>query len=1003
MDEPLDMDEAMEEFEAMQDEDEWDAMHEDEWEALRDMDGPPAKRPTGTATASNASIEPSSQLTEAPDGSYSGGDKGGGIQATKSRVSDVLARVRATLGRTTGNASTSGSSGKSGPSSIAASSSNGQQPQQSQPEAESQSVPAVSSTDVFRNVFGIPAVKRAPLARTMQTRRSLAIRGEGKHVYLSTQDNKMKKATAGQSEGSSGVVASSAYPHQLLAVPMKSLRERVEQINMEKTLEANRRFQADIDRLDASMDDDATSALGPRETKLWVDEFSPRRYTDLISDEVVNKRMLMWIRRWDKVVHGVASKFTEPAQQQQQTPKFGLVDGVAEGDETAKVVLLTGPAGSGKTTLAHVVAAHAGYTTIEINASDDRSPEKIRERVLNATQMQEVIAGDRKPNCVILDEIDGATRAAITALIRIITADGKTAGGRKKSGLKPLKRPIICICNDLQAPALRELRTIAYTLHVNPIATTSLVTRLQHVCARKNVRAERQALVQLCDLTSGDVRSCLNTLQFLATKQESTAAGGEGAGSVGAGGGPRAITVKQLKETSIGHKDKAVDVKTIWAQLFDMSRARKRPFPVRGGASTGAQTTSASSSSLTAMYGGSSSTASATSSAYGPSQDASSRSLTRICMLINSNGEHRKLMDGAFENYLSIKGTSFDPQLTKVNATQDWLHFYQTLSDYIMEHQNYALMKYHAYAIASFHFNFGAAGRHRIRWPRTVFEADSLTKTRSRTLMEYADALAPSIKRCLSLQVLSIHVIPLLLSVITPNISPTSLAVLSPRDKQNMSNIALLMRHYNLSYKQDASEGSMSFVLSPRVDQIGRMGKESVFSGGTFSYRERSSGVVAESPAAQAVKQMIAQKISQLMMQHPSMRASNTSAAQSRTESFDGSGRGGFAPGTSGKYQQGSAPPLPRASTLTKSEEDVKAFMAQRMGLSKGSAKNIKDSQKVKRDFFGRIMSSQTQATAQEEGRAPVHRKKQLSLVWYRYNEGCTNAVRRTVHLNDIM
>eukprot|EP00049_Salpingoeca_infusionum_P012365 m.226032 g.226032 ORF g.226032 m.226032 type:complete len:323 (-) comp15163_c0_seq1:60-1028(-) len=250
MDEPLDMDEAMEEFEAMQDEDEWDAMHEDEWEALRDMDGPPAKRPTGTATASNASIEPSSQLTEAPDGSYSGGDKGGGIQATKSRVSDVLARVRATLGRTTGNASTSGSSGKSGPSSIAASSSNGQQPQQSQPEAESQSVPAVSSTDVFRNVFGIPAVKRAPLARTMQTRRSLAIRGEGKHVYLSTQDNKMKKATAGQSEGSSGVVASSAYPHQLLAVPMKSLRERVEQINMEKTLEANRRFQADIDRLD---------------------------------------------------------------------------------------------------------------------------------------------------------------------------------------------------------------------------------------------------------------------------------------------------------------------------------------------------------------------------------------------------------------------------------------------------------------------------------------------------------------------------------------------------------------------------------------------------------------------------------------------------------------------------------------------------------------------------------------------------------------------------------
>jgi len=40
-----------------------------------------------------------------------------------------------------------------------------------------------------------------------------------------------------------------------------------------------------------------------------------------------------------------------------------------------KVALLHGPPGLGKTTLAHVVAKHAGYNVVEMNASDDRSIE----------------------------------------------------------------------------------------------------------------------------------------------------------------------------------------------------------------------------------------------------------------------------------------------------------------------------------------------------------------------------------------------------------------------------------------------------------------------------------------------------------------------------------------------------------------------------------------------------------------------------------------------------
>jgi chromosome transmission fidelity protein 18 len=40
--------------------------------------------------------------------------------------------------------------------------------------------------------------------------------------------------------------------------------------------------------------------------------------------------------------------------------------------------------------------------------SDDRSIELFRTRLETATQMREVLSKDFKPNCLLIDEIDGA-------------------------------------------------------------------------------------------------------------------------------------------------------------------------------------------------------------------------------------------------------------------------------------------------------------------------------------------------------------------------------------------------------------------------------------------------------------------------------------------------------------------------------------------------------------------------------------------------------------------
>jgi chromosome transmission fidelity protein 18 len=145
---------------------------------------------------------------------------------------------------------------------------------------------------------------------------------------------------------------------------------------------------------------------------------------DLLGDERVHRDIMRWLKHWDFCVFGkdipksstYHSNYNIP-NQMKVNPAIGAPVQIDPYKRPARrILMLHGPPGLGKTTVAHVAATLAGYEVLEINASDERSGIAARDRVVEAVETMGIDRSGRrgKERCVILDECDGSD--AVTPL-----------------------------------------------------------------------------------------------------------------------------------------------------------------------------------------------------------------------------------------------------------------------------------------------------------------------------------------------------------------------------------------------------------------------------------------------------------------------------------------------------------------------------------------------------------------------------------------------------------
>jgi len=202
---------------------------------------------------------------------------------------------------------------------------------------------------------------------------------------------------------------------------------------------------------------------------MWSEKYRPQIISDMVGNEEPRSAIMEWFAKWKK---------------------------------GTKPLLLVGPPGIGKTTMAFLVAKQFGYDMIGLNASDVRSKSRINE-ILTPVLGNVSVLGTPM---IFVDEVDGlhgrGDYGGAAALVDI---------------LKEPTVPIVIAANDDTLEKMKNIKKVVKTISFKRIPPRLLRVYLENILKKEDVKLSPGSLIKVISKSRGDIRSMINLTQSLVT------------------------------------------------------------------------------------------------------------------------------------------------------------------------------------------------------------------------------------------------------------------------------------------------------------------------------------------------------------------------------------------------------------------------------------------------------------------------------------------------------